>query len=150
MKTLFLALAKLGSYILMYFGFPIWIAITIYTLSCLITYKLPITRLLGINALKSLIIPILLGSPLEYFINSFDLSLIFSQLFLYIGIPFTHQNKFTPSEIIIIISAILSTSQLPLDWDYGSKYQYYPYPVLISIEVSHSAALFFNILISIL
>jgi len=44
-------------------------------------------------------------------------------------------------EKFIIFAALLATSQLPLDWDLETPYQFYPWPILIALEVSHTLTL---------
>ena len=48
------------------------------------------------------------------------------------------------TEKVLVFSCLLATSQLPLDWDLETEYQFYPYPILIMLDLSHTFMLVIN------
>jgi hypothetical protein len=44
-------------------------------------------------------------------------------------------------EKFIIFAALFATTQLPLDWDLETPYQFYPWPILATLELSHTLTL---------
>ena len=71
-------------------------------------------------------------------LNSIFLVFIWLEIVLYIAIPYQFKEKKGKSEYLIIFATILATSQLPLDWDYESDWQNYPYPIIFALDVTHS------------
>ena len=65
METMILGLTKLVGYILILGDLPPALALIIYSIVSIAIYKVRFTLALGVNALKCLIVPILLGSPIE-------------------------------------------------------------------------------------
>jgi len=67
--------------------------------------------------------------------------IVFLLVFNYIGFPYSATQEMSLKEKFIIFAALLATSQLPLDWDLETPYQFYPWPILIALEVSHTLTL---------
>lgn len=58
--------------------------------------------------------------------------------------PRNLEKNWRLTEKILVFLCLFATSQLPLDWDLETEYQFYPYPILILLDLGHSFMLVVN------
>ncbi|CAG9335053.1 unnamed protein product [Blepharisma stoltei] len=83
---------------------------------------------------------ILLGASLDY-----QLIWINSLVIVYIVLPKVLQGKYQTQQYITIAFTLFVISQLPLDVDFDTDWQKYPFPVILSTEIGHTFGVIYDL-----